>query len=299
MFPDQCIAPGRHCGNTLLIQIAAQQLLTSQGRDMTIWDMRDPADAAIARWIANNAGGDPVQATALASWLERNPVARRDDEAGYVVIPYLGWRLAGTGKVDLLPDGSLPPLGTAGRDYPMPHLRAPAPLPHAVNAFSAESSCAPLHAEAWAAWRALVAKLYSGLGPSEFAAFLDRLRAAGCLPVQAPQQAMAFDAALSDEIQHPIRRLVTELMHTPRRRIKSGGAPGHRASSSSASRNIGYGARATARTARWNGHRTSTYPRGSRRRETADGRAARRRCLYLDGHSEAGTPKIISRSNRL
>ena len=148
MFPDQCIAPGRHCGNTLLIQIAAQQLLTSQGRDMTIWDMRDPADAAIARWIANNAGGDPVQATALASWLERNPVARRGVEAGYVVIPYLGWRLAGTGKVDLLPDGSLPPLGTAGRDYPMPHLRAPAPLPHAVNAFSAESSCAPLHAEA-------------------------------------------------------------------------------------------------------------------------------------------------------
>ena len=214
MFPDQCIAPGRHCGNTLLIQIAAQQLLTSQGRDMTIWDMRDPADAAIARWIANNAGGDPVQATALASWLERNPVARRGVEAGYVVIPYLGWRLAGTGKVDLLPDGSLPPLGTAGRDYPMPHLRAPAPLPHAVNAFSAESSCAPLHAEAWAAWRALVAKLYSGLGPSEFAAFLDRLRAAGCLPVQAPQQAMAFDAALSDEIQHQIRRLVTELMHS-------------------------------------------------------------------------------------
>jgi hypothetical protein len=49
-----------------------------------------------------------------------------------------------------------------------------------------------------------VAKLYSALGPSEFAAFLDRLRAAGCLPAQAQQPAMAFDAALSDEIQHQI-----------------------------------------------------------------------------------------------
>jgi hypothetical protein len=78
--------------------------------------MREPADAAITRWIANNSGGDPVQATALASWLERNPVARRGVEAGYDLIRYLGWRLAGTGKVDLLPDGSLPPLGTGGRE---------------------------------------------------------------------------------------------------------------------------------------------------------------------------------------
>ena len=44
----------RHPRYYLLIQITARQLLTSQGRDMTIWDMRDPADAAIARWIASS-----------------------------------------------------------------------------------------------------------------------------------------------------------------------------------------------------------------------------------------------------
>ena len=265
---------------------------------MTIWDMRDPADAAIARWIANNAGGDPVQATALASWLERNPVARRGVEAGYVVIPYLGWRLAGAGKVDLLPDGSLPPLGTGGRDYPMPHLARlplhPMPLTPLVPKALVRRYMPRRGSRGSLSWRSCTApSARPNSQPSSTGS--GRLDACRCKRRSRPWRSTPRCRTKSNTRSPTGNGIDAQ----PRRRIKSGSAPGHRASSSSASRNIGYGARATARTAPWNGHRTSTYPRGSRRRETADGRAARRRCLYLDGHSEAGAPKIISRSNRL